>query len=87
MFSSFMNPVAIYVGYFSHLAFVVVLPDVNYGNNLQKKRFFSSLFCKLSFSFELVDSSLANSQIHHHRESSSSLAQRLMREFVHLIAV
>ena len=69
-----MNPVAIYVGYFSHLAFVVGLPDVNYGNNLQKKCFFS-LFCKLSFSFELIDSSLANSQIHYHRESSSSLAQ------------
>jgi len=86
MFSSFMNPVAIYVGYFSHLAFVVVLPDVNYGNNLQKEMFFS-LFCKLSFSFELIDSSLANSQIHYHRESSSSLAQWLMREFVHLIAV
>jgi hypothetical protein len=32
-----MNPVAIYVlGYFfSRLAFVVVLPDVNFGNNLQ----------------------------------------------------
>jgi len=85
MFSSFMNPVAIYVGYFFHLAFVVVLPDGNYGNNLQKKSF--SLFCKLSFSFEPIDSSLADSQIHYHRESSSSLAQRLIREFVHLIAV
>jgi len=85
MFSSFMNPVAIYVGYFSHLAFVVVLPDGNNGNNLQKK--ISFLFCKLSFSSELIDSSLASSQIHYHRESSSSLAQRLMREFVHLIAV
>ena len=71
---------------FSHLAFVVELPDVNCGNNLQKK-IVSSLFCKLSFSFELIDSSLASSQIHYHRESSSSLAQRLMREFVHLIAV
>jgi hypothetical protein len=49
MFSSFMNPVAIYVGYFSHLAFVVVLPDVNYGNNLQKKRFFLLYSANLVF--------------------------------------
>jgi len=44
-----MNPVAIYVGYFSHLAFVVVLPDVNYGNNLQKKSFFFILQIKFFF--------------------------------------
>jgi len=49
MFSSFMNPVAIYVGYFSHLAFVVVLPDGNNGNNLQKKMSFFILQIKFFF--------------------------------------
>jgi len=82
MFSSFMNPVAIYVvGYFfSRLVFVVVLPDVMWGNNI------CNTWSQISFSFELIDSSLAKSQIHYHRRIFF-LVQWLMREFVHLIAV
>lgn len=75
MFSSFMNPVAIYVGYFFSFSFVFLLPDVNDGNVIANNQ-----VRKQSFSFELIDSSLANSQIHYHRESSSSLVQRLIRE-------
>lgn len=54
MFSSFMNPVAIYVGYFFSFSFVVLLPDVNDGNVIANDQ-----VCKQSFSFELIDSSLA----------------------------
>lgn len=54
MFSSFMNPVAIYVGYFFSFSFVVLLPDVNDGNVIANNQ-----VRKQSFSFELIDSSLA----------------------------
>lgn len=54
MFSSFMNPVAIYVGYFFSFSFVFLLPDVNDGNVIANNQ-----VRKQSFSFELIDSSLA----------------------------
>jgi len=69
---------------FSRLVFVVELPDVNWGNNiyntyfaLQIKVFLSTVLNQFSMKFP----------IHYHRESSSSLVERLMREFVHFIAV
>jgi len=49
-----MNPVAIYVGYFSRLVLFFLLPDVNDGNVIANNQ-----VRKQSFSFELIDSSLA----------------------------
>lgn len=53
--------------FFSFL--VVVLPDVINGNNLHNTN--ECADCKLSFSVEQIESSLAWYQIHYHREHRS----------------